>query len=305
MEVVQTLGTLHVGEVRQGQMRFPLVVRLAQRYRQDPEAVGHILMLADDGHRLHLEHVAKVEHVEGPAVIEREWAKRFVAVQCNVRGRDLGSFVQEAQQRVGELVEAWPAGYYVTWGGQFEHMQRARSRLTVVVPLAGLLIFALLYVAFNSARDALLIFSGVPFAIVGGVAALYVRGMPFSISAAVGFIALFGISVLNGLVLVSYIRQLLGEGWELDRAIFQAGQVRLRPVLMTAVTDALGFVPMMLATGIGAEVQRPLATVVVGGVISSMLLTLLVLPVLYSLFADQHEASGRAETEPEMAAASV
>jgi cobalt-zinc-cadmium resistance protein CzcA len=299
MELIQALGTLHVGEIRQGQMRFPLVVRLADRYREDPEAVGHILLPTEDGHRIPLEHVTRIEQVEGPSVIEREWAKRFVPVQCNVRGRDLGSFVQEAQQRIGELVESWPAGYYVTWGGQFEHMQRAQRRLAMVVPLAGLLIFALLYVAFNSVRDALLIFSGVPFAVVGGVVALYVRGMPFSISAGVGFIALFGIAVLNGLVLVSYIRQLLGEGWELDRAISQAGQVRLRPVLMTAVTDALGFVPMMLATGIGAEVQRPLATVVVGGVISSMLLTLLVLPVLYSLFGkgfeEEHPAERRAE----------
>ncbi|NOX54369.1 MAG: efflux RND transporter permease subunit, partial [Planctomycetes bacterium] len=177
-----------------------------------------------------------------------------------------------------------PPGYYVTWGGQFEHMQQAQRRLMIVVPLAVLLIFTLLYTTFHSIRDALLIFSGVPFAVVGGVMALYLRGMPFSISAGVGFIALFGIAVLNGLVLVSYIRQRIGEGLDRDAAIREAGLVRLRPVLMTAVTDALGFVPMMLATAVGAEVQRPLATVVVGGVISSTLLTLLVLPALYSLF---------------------
>ena len=295
LEMVQALGTLHVGEVRQGQMRFPLVVRLAQRYREDPEAVRRILLPTADGKRIALEQVAKIEHVKGPAVIEREWAKRFVAVQCNVRGRDLGSFVEEARQRIDALVQEWPAGYYVAWGGQFEHMQRAQRRLAIVVPLAILLIFGLLYAAFRSVRDAFLILSGVPFAIVGGVVALYVCGLPFSISAAVGFIALFGIAVLNGLVLISYLRQLLADGWEMDRAILQAGQVRLRPVLMTAVTDALGFVPMMLATGVGAEVQRPLATVVVGGVMSSMFLTLLVLPVLYSLFGKRSRAERLAE----------
>ncbi len=284
LETIQTIGTRKVGEIRQGQMRFPLVIRLAPSYRDDPDAVGRILIPTVDGRQLPLAHLAKIERVEGPSTINREWAKRRVLVQCNVRGRDVGSFVQEAQRKVGDLVESWPAGYHVTWGGQFEHMRQAQHRLMIVVPLAAVLIFALLYTTFNSIRDALLIFSGVPFAVVGGVIALYVRGMPFSISAGVGFIALFGIAVLNGLVLVSYIRQRVGEGQHLDDAIREAGLVRLRPVLMTAVTDALGFVPMMLATAVGAEVQRPLATVVVGGVISSMLLTLLVLPVLYSLF---------------------
>jgi cobalt-zinc-cadmium resistance protein CzcA len=205
-------------------------------------------------------------------------------VQCNVRGRDVGSFVAEAQAKIDRLSRSWNPGYSVAWGGQFEEMLRAQRRLAIVVPLAGILIFALLFASFGSVRDALLIYSGVPFAVVGGVVALAVRGMPFSISAGVGFVALFGIAVLNGLVLVSYIRKLLGDGVETEQAILRASLLRLRPVLMTSATAALGFVPMMLATAIGAEVQRPLATVVFGGVISSLGLTLVVLPALYSLF---------------------
>jgi len=292
LEAISAIGTLRVGEVRQGQMRFPLVVRLAESYRDDPDGVGDVLIRTADGRLLPLRHLARIEKVEGPSTINREWAKRRVLVQCNVRGRDVGSFVAEAQEQIRALMasSAWPAGYSVTWGGQFEHMQKAQRRLMLVVPLAALFIFVLLYMTFRSVGDALLIFSGVPFATLGGVIALYVRGMPFSISAGVGFIALFGIAVLNGLVLVSYIRQLAAGGEELDAAIRRAGLVRLRPVLMTATTDALGFVPMMLATAVGAEVQRPLATVVVGGVVSSMLLTLLVLPALYSLFGGPPEA---------------
>lgn len=185
---------------------------------------------------------------------------------------------------MAELTRSWPPGYHVTWGGQFEHMQSAYRRLTIVVPLAAVLIFILLYATFNNVRDAVLIFSGVPFAVVGGIVSLSLAGLPFSISAAVGFVALFGIAVLNGLVLVSYIHKLTGEGHPLDGAIYDASVLRLRPVLMTSATAALGFVPMMLATAVGAEVQRPLATVVVGGILSSLLLTLLVFPVLYSLF---------------------
>jgi cobalt-zinc-cadmium resistance protein CzcA len=260
------------------------VVRLAEKYRSDPEAVGQILVSTPSGVRLPLARLARIEQVQTPTVISRQWAKRRMLVQCNIRGRDTGSFVAEAKRRVDELKKDWPPGYHVEWGGQFQHMQRANQRLLVVVPLAGLLIFLLLYATFNSARDALLIFSGVPFAVVGGIIALYVAGLPFSISAAVGFVALFGIAVLNGLVLVSYIHKLLGEGLPLAQAVHDASVLRLRPVMMTSATAALGFVPMMLATAVGAEVQRPLATVVVGGIISSLLLTLLVFPVLYSLF---------------------
>jgi cobalt-zinc-cadmium resistance protein CzcA len=298
LDVVEALGTYEVGELQEGERRFPITVRIAGRYRVDPQAVGKILVTTANGDRIPLARLATIETVDGPAAINREWAKRRIVVQANVRGRDVGSFVAEARAAIAGEVDL-PVGYYVRFGGQFENLERARARLMLVVPLALLLIFCLLYVTYGRVLDAARVFTGVPFAAVGGIAALWIRGMPFSISAGVGFIALFGIAVLNGLVLVSYIRQLLGEGWELDRAISQAGQVRLRPVLMTAVTDALGFVPMMLATGIGAEVQRPLATVVVGGVISSMLLTLLVLPVLYSLFGkgfeEEHPAERRAE----------
>ncbi len=284
LTTVQALGTPQAGEVREGQRRFPLVVRLAEPYRRDWQALGQLLVCTPGGARLPLERLAKIEEVESPATISREWSKRRLLVQCNVRGRDMGSFVAEAQGKIARLARTWSTGYYVAWGGQFEEMQRAQARLAVVVPLAGLLIFTLLYASFGTLRDALLIYSGVPFAIVGGVIALSARGMPFSISAGVGFVALFGIAVLNGLVLVSYIRKLLADGLDVDQAVRTASLLRLRPVLMTSATAALGFVPMMLATAIGAEVQRPLATVVFGGVISSLILTLLVLPVLYSLF---------------------
>ncbi len=243
-----------------------------------------MLISTPSGIQLPLARLTRIEQVQTPTVISREWAKRRMLVQCNIRGRDTGSFVREAKARVAELQKGWPPGYHVTWGGQFEHMQTAYQRLFFVVPLAIVLILLLLYATFNSLGDALLIFTGVPFAIVGGVIALAVAGLPFSISAAVGFVALFGIAVLNGLVLVSYIHKLVDDGRPLEDAIYEAGILRLRPVLMTSATAALGFVPMMLATAVGAEVQRPLATVVVGGITSSLLLTLLVFPVLYSLF---------------------
>jgi heavy metal efflux system protein len=284
LEFVAALGTPRVGEVFEGQRRFRLVVRLADKYRRDADTLGQIVVTTSNGVQLPLERLAHIEKVESPTVIWREWAKRRMLVQCNIRGRDTGSFVAEAKRRVAELSKSWPAGYHVEWGGQFEHMQRAYQRLLIVVPLAGLLIFTLLYVTFYSVRDALLIFSGVPFAVVGGIVALYLAGLPFSISAAVGFVALFGIAVLNALVLVSYIHKLTSAGHGLHEALVEAGLVRLRPVLMTSATAALGFMPMMLATAVGAEVQRPLATVVVGGIISSLFLTLMVFPVLYSLF---------------------
>jgi cobalt-zinc-cadmium resistance protein CzcA len=291
LSTVQALGTPRAGEVREGQRRFPLVVRLAEPYRRDPEALGQLLVCTPGGARLPLSRLARIVEVGTPATIARDQSQRRTLVQCNVRGRDVGSFVTEAQQKIDRLKRSWQPGYHVAWGGQFQEMIRAQRRLAIVVPLAGLAIFALLYASFGSWRDALLIYSGVPLAVVGGVLALAVRGMPFSISAGVGFVALFGIAVLNGLVLVSYIRKLLADGVPLDSAIRQAALLRLRPVLMTSATAALGFVPMMLATAIGAEVQRPLATVVFGGVISSLGLTLLVLPALYSLFAPRQLAA--------------
>ncbi len=296
LSTIQALGTPRVGEVREDQRRFPLVVRLDEQYRKDPNAIGQILVPTPAGARLPLARLTHIEQKETPSIIFRERSKRRMLVQCNIRGRDVGSFVAEAQRRVEELSRSWPSGYYAAWGGQFEHMQRAQQRLMIVVPLAALLIFVLLYATFNSVRDALLIYSCVPFAILGGVFALYFRGMPFSISAGVGFVALLGIAALNGLVLVSYIRKRVDAGEPLDQAIHEAGILRLRPVLMTSATAALGFVPMMLATAVGAEVQRPLATVVVGGIVSSLLLTLLAFPALYSLAGRRTPSTGTAPT---------
>jgi cobalt-zinc-cadmium resistance protein CzcA len=205
-------------------------------------------------------------------------------VQVNVRGRDMVGFVAEAKHRIGREIALPPGRYRIEWGGQFEQFERARTRLMIVVPMVLAVIFLLLYATYNRLRDVLRVFTGIPFAVVGGVGALWIRGMPFSISAAVGFIALSGVAVLGDMVLVSYVRQLLGRGLALREAITEAAITRLRPVLMTALVAALGFLPMALSDGIGAEVQRPLATVVMGGVLSSTLLTLLVLPAIYMLF---------------------
>ena len=220
---------------------------------------------------------------EGPNQISRDNGKRRVVAQANIRGRDLGSFVADAQRRIETQIKL-PPGSWLGWGGQFENLVAARQRLSLVVPGCFFLIFLLLFSAFNSARYALLVFTGVPLALTGGIVSLWLRAMPFSISAAVGFIALSGVAVLNGLVMVTYINQLRRDGAALDEAIVQGSLTRLRPVLMTALVASLGFVPMALATGTGAEVQKPLATVVIGGLVSSTLLTLVVLPALYRLF---------------------
>jgi cobalt-zinc-cadmium resistance protein CzcA len=235
--------------------------------------------------------VAKLELALGPNQVSRENGKRRVVVTANVRGRDLGSFVNEAEALIGEKLQP-PPGYWVTWGGQFEQLITAAQRLQIVVPLALGLIFALLYTMFRNFRDGLLVFTGVPFALTGGLFALWLRDIPLSISAAVGFIALSGIAVLNGLVMISFIRNLLKEGHALDDAIQTGAITRLRPILMTALTTAIGFIPMALATSIGAEVQRPLATVVIGGVLSSTALTLLILPVLYRIIYGQNTNGG-------------
>lgn len=293
MEMVESIGSKELGEVVEGQLRFPLVARLPDKYRQSAEAIGSMLLATPSGQRIPLSTVAKVEEVEGPSTITREWGQRRVTVQVNVRGRDVGSFVAEAQQKIRQSVQLPPGRYRVEWGGQFENLQRGRTRLLIVVPVALALIFSLLYVSLGSLRLALLVFTGVPLAVAGGVAALWMREMSFSISAGVGFIALSGVAVLNGLVMVTFIRQLRLHGVELQEAVYQGSLVRLRPVLMTALVAALGFIPMALATGMGAEVQKPLATVVIGGIISSTLLTLLVLPVLYGWF----EPSAKAEEE--------
>jgi cobalt-zinc-cadmium resistance protein CzcA len=282
LDVVETIGTKKVGEVREDQRRFDLVVRLDERHRADPSAVGRILIPAAGGARIPLARLATIRQVEGPATITREWQRRRIVVQCNVRDRDTGSFVEEVQGRL-ERELALPAGYHITYGGQFEHLERARTRLMIVVPLALALILLLLYASTDSIRDTLVIFTGAPFATLGGVLALWWRDMPFTISAGVGFVAVSGVAMLNGLVMVSTIKQLRGDGMDPFEAIEKSALLRLRPVLMTALVAGLGFVPMAFNTGVGAEVQRPLATVVVGGVITDNLLTLLVLPALYAV----------------------
>ncbi|MCH9035176.1 MAG: efflux RND transporter permease subunit [Planctomycetes bacterium] len=282
LDFVAAIGNVQVGEIRQGQVRFPLSVRLPDAYRTDPERVAGLLIPTSSGQRLPLSRLADLEIVEGPSTIHREWSKRRVVVQCNARGRDIASLVAEARRRIESEIE-FPPGYFVRYGGQFEHLQRAARRLMFVVPLALGLIFVLLYMTYGRFGDVIRIFSTLPLAAVGGVVALYVRDMPFSVSAGIGFVAMFGVSVLGDMVFVSYLRSLLDTGMELQKAIQQAAMTRLRPVLMTGLVASLGFVPMAFNTGVGAEVQRPLATVVIGGVVTSTMLTLLVLPVFYSL----------------------
>ena len=297
--VATALGGKEAGIVQEGDRRFPLVVRLPERIRSDPDMLANLpvpLPQYKSGSSrpafVPLSAVAKVELVEGLNEVTRENGKRFAVVQCNVRGRDIGSFVAEAQQKVASQVKL-PPGYWAQWGGQFENLLAARQRLMVVVPACFVLIFLLLFGTFGSLRYSLLVFSGVPLALTGGILALWLRGIPFSISAAVGFIALSGVAVLNGLVMVTFINQLRADGEELDPAIRNGSMTRLRPVLMTALVASLGFVPMAIATGTGAEVQRPLATVVIGGIVSSTLLTLFVLPALYRIF---HSARSSRET---------
>lgn len=280
------VGGKSAGQVFEGDRRFDLVVRLPENIRSDIQALENLpvrLSSDADNSYIPLGSVAKFSIAPGPNQISRENGKRRIVVTANVRGRDIGSFVQEAQQAIGKNAPI-PAGYWTNWGGQFEQMMSATKRLTIVVPVALLLIFILLFMTFGTVKDALLVFSGVPLALTGGIAALWLRGIPLSISAAVGFIALSGVAVLNGLVLISFIKNLREEGKPLNEAIIQGALTRLRPVLMTAMVASLGFVPMALAVGRGAEVQRPLATVVIGGILSSTILTLLVLPVLYRIF---------------------
>ena len=278
------LGGEPVGQIVQGDKRFALTVKLPDNIRNDVNEIRSIMIETPQGGAVPLSSIAKIEDVPAPAQISREMGKRRVVVQLNVRGTDLGSFVTAAQKAIQDKVKL-DEGYYTTWGGQFENLQKASARLTLVVPLALSLIFALLFTTFGSLKQALLIFTGVPLAITGGVIALYARGMPFSISAGVGFIALSGVAVLNGVVMVSAINQLREKaGLSVANAVREGASQRLRPVLMTALVAALGFVPMALNTGIGAEVQRPLATVVIGGIVSATILTLLVLPALYTWF---------------------
>ena len=299
LEFVEAIGTRRVGEIFEGQRKFPLAVRLPDSHRSDAEALRATLIPTKSGLRLPLRSVADVEEEEGISTIAREWGRRLIRVQCNVAGRDVASFVEEAQTRIAEELQL-PEGYVIDWGGQFENLANAKVRFLIVVPVTLLLVFFLLFFSLKNLREVLLIYTGIPFAAVGGVFALWSRGMPFSVSAAVGFIALGGIAVLNGQILVSAIRSFLDQGSDLRTAVTEAAQQRLRPVLATAITDAVGFLPMAISTGVGAEVQRPLATVVVAGVLTSTMLTLFVLPVLYLLVmkgARQGTSEGEALTD--------
>lgn len=283
-DVIESIGSKRLGEVIEGQLRFPLVARLPESMRNGSEGIFSILIPTASGERLPLSRLAEIRVVQGPSTITREWGQRRITVSANVRGRDIGTFVAEAQRRLSEELKLPPGRYFYEFGGQFEHLQRARTRLLIVVPVAGVLIFTLLYLTYNNIVDALRVFTGVPFGWVGGIFALWLRDMPFSISAAIGFIALSGVAVLDDMILVSYVRQLRQRGLPLDEAVMQAAITRLRPVLMTTLVASLGFLPMAFSTGMGAEVQRPLATVVIGGVIGAMVMSLLVLRVLYVLF---------------------
>lgn len=306
-EIVQTaMGGREAGTVFEGDRRFELVVRLPESLRTDIDALDRLPIPLPNSEQdgvdenpdyVPLGEVADISIIYGPNQVSRENGKRRIVVTSNVRGRDLGSFVTEIREKVSENVKL-PAGYWTEYGGTFEQLISAKQRLSIVVPISLLLIFGLLFMAFNSARAALLIFSGVPLALTGGIAALWLRDIPLSISAGVGFIALSGVAVLNGVVMLSFIRDLEQQGKPLQEAIIEGALTRLRPVLMTALVASLGFVPMALNTGAGAEVQRPLATVVIGGIISSTILTLLVLPALYKWFPSRFSIRRKAKTQP-------
>ncbi|MFQ5444204.1 MAG: efflux RND transporter permease subunit, partial [Nitrospinales bacterium] len=284
-EVIRAaVGGEVAGQIFEGIRRFDILVRFIPEARNTLDAIGQILIPAPGNMNVPLNQLAKIEEIVGPRQITRENNQRFITVQCNVTGRDIGSFVKEAQQAIANNVDL-PPGYLVAWGGQFRLQQEANKRLALVVPITLLIIFILLYSSFNSLKNSLLILLNIPLALVGGVLGLWLTGQNLSVPASVGFIALFGIALENGMVLVTYLNQLLRDGVPVEKASVQGACLRLRPVLMTALTTALGLIPLLFSHGTGSEVQRPLATVVVGGLITSTLLTLLVIPALYKWFA--------------------
>ncbi|WP_442482819.1 efflux RND transporter permease subunit [Aeoliella sp. SH292] len=289
LDAVATVGGVPVGQVFEGQRRFPLQVRLAPDWRSDVERISELRIDDREGRQIPISQLADIVVEEGPVEISRDAIRRRTLVQCNVRGRDLAGFVAEAQRVVESEVEL-PAGYTLRWGGQFENLQQASARLAIAVPVALLLIFAMLYITFNSVTLALLIYLNVPIAATGGILLMWARDMPFSISAGVGFIALFGIAVMNGVVLLEHVRHLRHAGDSQRDAVVNGAMDRLRPVIMTASCGALGFIPMALSTSSGAEVQQPLATVVIGGLVTSTALTLLVLPTIYRWFEPKEVA---------------
>jgi len=284
-EVIRTsIGGEIAGQIFEGIRRFNILVRFAPKFRRDLNAIKDILIDSPNGIKVPLSQLAKIEEVVGPRQITREQSQRFISIQCNVEDRDIGSFVKEGQNKIDEKIKL-PAGYLVTWGGQFKLQQEANKRFAIVVPVTLLLIFFLLFSSFNSLKNSFLILLNIPLALVGGIVALWLTGQNLSVPASVGFIALFGIALENGMVLVTYFNQLLREGLKIGEVSVKGALLRLRPVLMTAITTALGLIPLLIASGTGSEVQRPLATVVVGGLFTSTILTLLVLPALYKWFA--------------------
>ena len=282
--VIETaIGGKEASKVYEGLKVFGLMARFPEGARDDVDSISAILISSPEGALIPLGQLAKVEVVEGPAQISREMAQRRIVIQCNVSGRDLGGFVQEAKQKIDAAVKL-PTSYFVTWGGQFENQQRAMKRLSIVVPITIGSIFLLLFISFNSLKQAALIIMNIPFALIGGILALLLGGFNLSVSASVGFIALFGVAVLNGVVMVSYFNELRREGMNVELAVVKGAVLRLRPVLITASVAALGLIPLLFATGPGSEIQKPLAAVVIGGLISSTALTLFILPTLYNVF---------------------
>ncbi len=281
--VSAAIGGNPIGEVFEGQQRYDIFVRFQEKFRRDVRAISNILVNAPDGSRIPLSQLTEVREIVGPKRISRENSQRRIVIQCNVRGRDMGGFVNEASALLDEQVEL-PPGYYIEWGGQFENQKRAMRRLSIIVPLTIFMIFLMLCKSFDSVRNAFLIVINLPFALLGGILTLFLAGLYLSVPAAIGFIAIFGIAVENGIVMVSYFNQLRREGTSLTQSIMKGAELRLRPVLMTAMTTALGLIPLLFSTGVGSEVQRPLAAVVVGGLFSSTLATLFVLPALYGWF---------------------
>jgi cobalt-zinc-cadmium resistance protein CzcA len=289
--VVETaVGGKTVTRIYEGEKYFRLQLRFPENRRGSAEAIGDILVRAPNGARLPLSQLADISMSEGPAQVSREAGRRRIGIECNITGRDLGGFVAEAKRKIGQHVRL-PEGYFLTWGGQFENQQRAMRRLAIILPATIGLILFLLFLTFNSLRLSLLVLTNLPFALIGGVASLYLSGLYLSVPASVGFIALFGIAVLNGIVLLSYITQLRDEGRPLREAILQGCANRLRPVLMTATITIFSLAPLLFAQGPGSEVQRPLAVVVVGGLITSTLLTLLLLPALYGWLETKRKIS--------------
>jgi len=286
-EVIRSaVGGETAGQIFEGTARFNIVVRYEASARETPEAIERILISTSSGAIVPLADLATIAEIVGPRQITRENGQRFITVQCNVRGTDIGSFVEKAQAVIDAKVDL-PPGYLVTWGGQFELQQEANRRLALVIPVTLFAVFLLLFSSFSSFKNSALILMNIPLALVGGVVALWVSGQNLSVPASVGFIALFGIALENGMVLVTYLNQLVREGVSIDEASIEGACLRVRAVVMTAATTALGLLPLLFSTGTGSEVQRPLATVVVGGLATSTILTLLVIPALYKWFSEE------------------